>query len=170
MTLELKVQCVVSYVLALGSFFAGMAYWVLFYHCWLLNSPLYKREGNWDQLTFAKTSGTVTREGKTIDLASLVTIPETIAGHVSAPVPFSFLNANVAIFLTALCLPRFLCIFSRHATGFLRTTRQTNLYRTGSDQPCNSLNDKRLGMGWIRGLNLPRLPYQNVKHSVLGSI
>ena len=77
---------------------------------------------------------------ETIDLASLVTIPETTAGHVSAPVPFSFLNANVAFFFTALCLPCFLRIFSRHATGFLRTTRQTNPYRTGSDQPCNSLN------------------------------
>ena len=88
---------------------------------------------------------------ETIDFASLVTIPETIAGHVSAPVPFSFLNANVAIFFffTALCLPCFLCIFSRHTTGFLRTTRQTKLYRTRTDQTCNSLNDKRLGMGLI---------------------
>ena len=37
---------------------------------------------------------------ETLDLASLVTIPETIAGHVSAPVPFPFLNANVAIFFS----------------------------------------------------------------------
>ena len=30
------------------------------------NSPLYKREGNWTQLTFAKTSGTVTRNRENV--------------------------------------------------------------------------------------------------------
>ena len=49
-------------------------------------SPIYEWEGNWTELTFAKTSGIVT------SAASSVTIPETIAGPISAPVPFSLLK------------------------------------------------------------------------------
>ena len=56
------------------------------------NSPLYKREGNWAQLTFAKTSGTVIRDmenvGQSYTGVSPVTIPETTAGRISVHVPF----------------------------------------------------------------------------------
>ena len=45
----------------------------------------FRNEGNWTKLTFAKISGTVTR-------CTPVTIPETIAGRISAPVLFSFLK------------------------------------------------------------------------------
>ena len=51
-----------------------------------IKSPIYEREGNWTELTFAKTSAIVTIA------ASSVTIPETIAGRISAPVPFSLLK------------------------------------------------------------------------------
>ena len=50
---------------------------------------------NWAELTFAKTSGMVTRErdkkDQSVNRASPVTIPEIIAGRISAPVSFSFL-------------------------------------------------------------------------------
>ena len=49
--------------------------------------------GNWADLTFPKTSGTVTRDWEKIVQqigAVPVTIPETIAGRISVPVPFSF--------------------------------------------------------------------------------
>ena len=46
------------------------------------------------ELTFAKTPGTVTshREGRGGGWGSTCTIPEAIAGHISAPVFLSFLN------------------------------------------------------------------------------
>ena len=54
------------------------------------------KEGNWTELTLAKTSGTVTRDrekiGQWLIDASSVTIPETIAGRISAQVPFLFLK------------------------------------------------------------------------------
>ena len=52
-----------------------------------INSTLKKQEET-DELTFAKTSGIV---------ASPVTIPETIARHISTPVPFSFLKLGILI-------------------------------------------------------------------------
>ena len=52
-----------------------------------------KTRGNWAELTFAMTSGTVT------SVASPVTIPETIAGHILAPSPF--LVSKVAYWLFA---------------------------------------------------------------------
>ena len=65
-------------------------------------SPLYKREGNWAELTFTKTSGAVTWESKRNKPiadrrtdAYLVTIPETIAGRIWAPVPFWFLKWRI---------------------------------------------------------------------------
>ena len=48
-----------------------------------------KTRGNWAELTFAMTSGTVT------SVTSPVAIPETIAGHILAPVPFSFLKWRI---------------------------------------------------------------------------
>ena len=51
-------------------------------------------EGIWADLTLAKSSGDM---GKKLPIdqqligVSPITIPETIAGHISAPVPFSFL-------------------------------------------------------------------------------
>ena len=54
--------------------------------------------GNWVEFTFAKTSGTVTRDReKNWPIAdqrvpSNYPIPETIAGRISAPFPFSFLK------------------------------------------------------------------------------
>ena len=55
------------------------------------NAPLatLKTRGNWAELTFAMTSGTVT------SVTSPVAIPETIAGHILAPVPFSFLKWRI---------------------------------------------------------------------------
>ena len=49
------------------------------------------------ELTFAKTSGTVIwkskkKNGQQLTCASPLTIPETIARHISAPVPFSILK------------------------------------------------------------------------------
>ena len=60
-------------------------------------SPLEKSEGNWDELTFTKTTGTFTRDWQTkrpelTCAASPVTIPETIAGRISVPVSFLFLT------------------------------------------------------------------------------
>ena len=56
------------------------------------NSPLYKLDGNWAEVTPAKTSGAVTRNrekiGQWLTGASPVAIPETTAGNISAPVPF----------------------------------------------------------------------------------
>ena len=53
-----------------------------------LDPPLKIREENWADLTFAKTSGTVTRDkekiGQYLTGASLVTIPESIARRVSS--------------------------------------------------------------------------------------
>ena len=48
-----------------------------------------KTRGNWAELTFAMTSGTVT------SVTSPVTIPETIAGHISVPVPYSLLKWQI---------------------------------------------------------------------------
>ena len=62
--------------------------------------PLQKKEGNWVELTFAKTCGTVTRDReKNWPIADryLVTIPETIVGCISAPVPFSFLKWRITV-------------------------------------------------------------------------
>ena len=56
------------------------------------HSPFQKREGNWAELTFAKSSGTISRTGQQLTGASPVTLPETIAGRIYAPVPFSFLK------------------------------------------------------------------------------
>ena len=55
------------------------------------------REGSLTKLAFAKTSGTVTMErenriGQQLSCASPATIPESIAGHISAPALFSFLE------------------------------------------------------------------------------
>ena len=67
-----------------------------FWNCHLgtaiLDSPLQKREGNWAELTFAKTYGTASRErGK--KLANL--IPGTISVGISATVSFLFLKWRV---------------------------------------------------------------------------
>ena len=62
------------------------------------HSPLQKREGNWAELTFAKSSGTISRTGQQLTGASPVTLPETIAGRIQAPVPFSFLKWPIAFF------------------------------------------------------------------------
>ena len=59
-----------------------------------------KKEGNWVELTFAKTCGTVTRDReKNWPIADryLVTMPETIVGCISAPVPFSFLKWRITV-------------------------------------------------------------------------
>ena len=66
-----------------------------YYKVWCrLHLPLRKREGVWAELTFPKTSGTVTKDrdkiSQQLTSASPVTIPGTIAAHISAPVPFSF--------------------------------------------------------------------------------
>ena len=57
------------------------------------NAPLatLKTRGNWAELTFAMTSGTVT------SITSPVANPETIAGHLLAPVPSSFLKWRIGI-------------------------------------------------------------------------
>ena len=61
-----------------------------------ISSSLQKRERDWGKFTFAKTSGTVTIEtgkiGQWLISVSPVTNPGTIAGHISTPVPFSFLK------------------------------------------------------------------------------
>ena len=62
------------------------------------HSPFQKREGNWAELTFAKSSGTISRTGQQLTGASAVTLPETIAGRIQAPVPFSFLKWAIACF------------------------------------------------------------------------
>ena len=58
-----------------------------------MQSPFQKRERNWTKLTFTKISGTVIGDKKKIGQwvtdTSPVTTPETIAGRISAPVPFS---------------------------------------------------------------------------------
>jgi len=60
------------------------------------NSPLYKLDRNWPEVTLAKTSWAVTRDrekiGQQLTGTSPVTIPETIVGNISAPVPFFFLK------------------------------------------------------------------------------
>ena len=53
--------------------------------------------------TYAMTSGTVAKDngkniGQKLTDTSPVTIPETIAGHISAPVPFSFLKTLSSLF------------------------------------------------------------------------
>ena len=54
------------------------------------------REGNWVESTFAKASGTVTKDkeeiGQQLIGASPVTIPETIAGCILVPFPFPSLK------------------------------------------------------------------------------
>ena len=64
----------------------------------LNSSPLSKREGNWNELSFAKTSGTVTGDrekiGQSLSGACLVTIPERIAERISAPISFSLLKES----------------------------------------------------------------------------
>ena len=64
----------------------------------LNSSPLSKREGNWNELSFAKTSGTVTGDrekiGQSLSGACLVTIPERIAERFSAPISFSLLKES----------------------------------------------------------------------------
>ena len=62
--------------------------------------PLQNKEGNQVELTFAKTCGTVTRDrekNQPIADRYLVTIPETIVGCISAPVPFSFLKWRITV-------------------------------------------------------------------------
>ena len=61
--------------------------------------PLQQRQENWIELTSAKTSGIVRREGKKKLANSRLappnkTIPETIAARISAPVPFSYLSGE----------------------------------------------------------------------------
>ena len=58
----------------------------------ILDSPLQKREGNWAELTFAKTSGTASREREKI---GHYLIPGTISVGISAPVSFQFLKWRV---------------------------------------------------------------------------
>ena len=64
-------------------------------------SPLKRRQGNWTELTFAKTSGTVTKDrekiGQQLSSTSPVTIPESIGQPISAPVAFSFLKWRTII-------------------------------------------------------------------------
>ena len=60
-----------------------------------------KREQNWGELTFAKTFGTVIRDGKNWPIADRrVTSndPETISGHILVPVAFSFLKQRISIY------------------------------------------------------------------------
>ena len=61
--------------------------------------PLKKGKGNWAELFFAKTSGTVTgdRGGNwpIADRRVPISIPETIAGCTSAPIPFSVLKRQM---------------------------------------------------------------------------
>ena len=62
------------------------------------NSPHYKQQGNWDQLISQRLlglfPGTRGINGQMLTSASSVTIPETIAGRLSAPAPFSFLSGE----------------------------------------------------------------------------
>ena len=62
------------------------------------NSPHYKQRGNWAQLIFAKTSGTVSRDtGKKwaiADQRALSNSPTNNCGRLSAPAPFSFLSGE----------------------------------------------------------------------------
>ena len=51
-----------------------------------MKSPLLKQDKNWTELTPAKTHGTG---------MSPVMIPETIAGCILAPVPFSFVERRI---------------------------------------------------------------------------
>ena len=55
-------------------------------------TPIYRRDGNWAELTFAKTSGTVTTDSQKLTGASPVTIPESIAWRISVRIPFSFVK------------------------------------------------------------------------------
>ena len=76
-------------------------------------SPLKRRQGNWTELTFAKTSGTVTKDrekiGQQLSSTSPVTIPESIGQPISAPVAFSFLKWRTIIsqpmWRTIICRP-----------------------------------------------------------------
>ena len=62
------------------------------------SSSYYQFEKNWAELTFATTSGTVIGVRKTnchwLTGASQVTIPNTIAGHISVPVPIVYKLPN----------------------------------------------------------------------------
>ena len=67
-------------------------------HWYSINSPREKREGDWAELTFAKTSGMLLRTGKNWPIADRrvpSNDPDTIAGRISASVPFSFLNGRM---------------------------------------------------------------------------
>ena len=98
MTLELKVQYVVRYVLALGLFFALHGILSVILPLLAAQFATLQTRGKLGPVNSRKDVWECHKGRETIDLASLVTIPETTAGHVSAPVPFSFLNANVAFF------------------------------------------------------------------------
>ena len=65
--------------------------WPPWRHVKTLHSPLQKREGNWTDLPFTKTSGTWRKVGQKQTGGQTgaypVTLPLSIAGDVSAPVP-----------------------------------------------------------------------------------
>ena len=66
-----------------------------------MQSPFQTRERNWTKLTFAKISGTVIGDkekiGRWVTDTSPVTTPETIAGRMSAPVPFSLRKWRLSV-------------------------------------------------------------------------
>ena len=81
--------------------------------------------GTWVEFTFAKTSGTVTRDReKNWFPVFPVTIPETIAGRISAPVPFSFLKWRVE----SCFLARAACQVSRGLLQHNGLTQLTHLF------------------------------------------
>ena len=90
------------------------------------DSLLYNREGNWAELTFTKTCGTATRDMKTIcqklSGASTVTIPETIAGRISAP----FLKWRMLVFVRRLCRFTEHDNLKRHLSIFFFNPTQAN--------------------------------------------
>ena len=94
------------------------------------DSLLYNREGNWAELTFTKTCGTATRDMKTIGQklsgASTVTIPETIAGRISAPVPLLFLKWRMLVFVRRLCRFTEHDNLKRHLSIFFFNPTQAN--------------------------------------------
>ena len=97
-TLELKVQYVVRHVLAFGLFFCWHGILSVILPLLAAQFATLQTRGKLGPVNFRKDFWDCYKGRETLDLAALVTIPETIAGHVSAPVPFPFLNANVAIF------------------------------------------------------------------------
>ena len=60
-------------------------------------SPLSKREGNWTELTFAKTSGFDTWAREKIGQQLTGAIPETITERISAPISFSVLKGRIVV-------------------------------------------------------------------------